>query len=76
MRKRKKKMKRRQSRKRWWTRRRKAKRRWYLQLPHLVELHPEVRHVPPELQEIDLERSRPSIRWGCVALGTQNWGAT
>lgn len=47
----------------------------YLQLFHLVQLHPEVGHVPPELQEVDLERSRPSVRWGCVALGSQNWGA-
>lgn len=55
--------------------RRRRRRRWYLQLLHLVELHPEVGHVPPELQEVDLERSRPSVRRGCVALGSQNWGA-
>lgn len=47
-----------------------------LQLSHLVELHPEVRHILPELQEVDFERKRAFVRRGRIALGSQDGGTT
>lgn len=41
-----------------------------------MELHPEVRHILPELQEVDFERKRAFVRWSHVALGSQDGGTT
>lgn len=41
-----------------------------------MELHPEVRNILPELQEVDFQRSRARVLRARVALGSQDWGAT
>lgn len=41
-----------------------------------MELQPEVRNILPELQEVDFERSGVLVYWACVALGSQDGGAT
>lgn len=41
-----------------------------------MELHPEVRNILPELQEVDFQRSRACVFRARVALGSQDWGAT
>lgn len=41
-----------------------------------MELHPEVRNILPELQEVDFQRSRAHVFRARVALGSQDWGAT
>lgn len=51
-------------------------RRSCLNLSHLMELHPEVRNILPELQEVDFQRSRARVFRARVALGSQDWGAT
>ena len=41
-----------------------------------MELQPQVRNILPELQEVDFERSGVLVYWACVALGSQDGGAT
>lgn len=41
-----------------------------------MELHPEVRNILPELQEVDSQRSRAGAFRARVGLGSQDWGAT
>lgn len=56
----------------------------YLQLPHLLQLHPEIRHILPELQQVGFERNLALLvlwrqrrrRSESVALGCQNRWAT
>lgn len=47
-----------------------------LELPHLVKLHPEVRNILPELQEVDFERNWALVWRGGTALRSQYWGTT
>lgn len=54
----------------------KRRERSCLQLSHLMELHPEVRNILPELQEVDFERNWGLVWWGCTAFGSQDWGTT
>ncbi len=54
----------------------KRRKRSCLQLSHLMELHPEVRNILPELQEIDFKRNWALGWWGCTTLGSQYWGTT
>lgn len=44
-----------------------------LNLSHLMELHPEVRNVLPELQEVDSQGSRARAFRARVGLGSQDW---
>lgn len=47
-----------------------------LQLPHLMELHPEVRDILPELQEVHFEWNRALVRRARAVLGRQDRRAT